>query len=231
MFLSWRVKMKMKYSVNLITKDETHEWLLKIHYSHRIPNIIYSYGLFNTNNRLVGVCTYGMPPSNQLCRGICGVEYSNIVLELNRLCLLDNHEKNITSYFVSKTLNLLPKPKIIVSYADTSMKHIGIIYQATNFLYTGLTVARTEWAIKGMEHLHTKNISNGNTLSSLKKQHGTNFYYRDRSQKHRYVYFIGDKRFKKTMIKKLNYKIEQYPKGTSEKYDIDYVPSQQTRLF
>lgn len=223
--------MNQKYNVGPITNNETHEWLLKIHYSHRIPTIMYSYGLFDVYNTLIGVCTYGIPPSPPLCKGVCGNEYSNIVLELNRLCLLDGHEKNLTSLFVSKTLNLIPKPKIIVSYADTSMGHLGIIYQATNFLYTGLTVARTEWAIKGMEHLHSKNIGNNNTLESLKKKHGTDFYYRDRPQKHRYIFFVGDKRFKRMIIKKLNYEIKPYPKGTSEKYDINHNPGQQTRLF
>ena len=31
------------------------------------------------------------------------------------------------------------KPKIVVSYADTSKGHVGYVYQATNFIYTGMS--------------------------------------------------------------------------------------------
>ena len=39
---------------------------------------------------------------------------------------------------VSKCLKLLPRPMIIVSYSDTRQGHNGYIYQATNWIYTGL---------------------------------------------------------------------------------------------
>jgi hypothetical protein len=41
---------------------------------------------------------------------------------------------------------MLPKPTIVVSYADTAMGHIGYIYQASNFLFTGTTKERTDMA-------------------------------------------------------------------------------------
>ena len=52
---------------------------------------------------------------------------------------------------------LLPNPRIVVSYADTEQEHIGVVYQATNFLYTGLSDKRTEWRLRG-SNLHSKTV-------------------------------------------------------------------------
>ena len=111
------------YKVKTIKSFETYDWLLNRHYAKRIPNITDAFGLYY-ESILVGVLTYGIPPSPSLCRGVCGHEFAGDVLELNRLCLLNN-KKNEASFFVSKTLTMLKKPKIIVSYADTSMNHVG----------------------------------------------------------------------------------------------------------
>ena len=44
----------------------------------------------------------------------------------------------------------------------------------------------------------------------------------NRTEKHRYIFLVGNKREKRQMLKKLKYPIiAQYPKGESKKYDID----------
>jgi hypothetical protein len=200
-----------------IQPKETYQWLLEKHYAKRIPQIMHSFGLY-INGALKGVVTYGIPASPALCMGICGKEYSDKVLELNRLCLMENN-KNESSFLVSHSIQLLPKPTIVVSYADTSQGHVGYVYQATNFLYTGLSANRVDWTIKGMEHKHSKTISDGMTLESIKEKYGDDFYYTERSRKHRYIFFHGSKTDKKIMKKLLKYNIEPYPKGNSQKYD------------
>ena len=200
-----------------IQPKETYQWLLEKHYAKRIPQIMHSFGLY-IDGALKGVVTYGIPASPALCMGICGKEYSDKVLELNRLCLMENN-KNESSFLVSHSIQLLPKPTIVVSYADTSQGHVGYVYQATNFLYTGLSANRVDWTIKGMEHKHSKTISDGMTLESIKEKYGDDFYYTERSRKHRYILFHGSKTDKKIMRKLLKYNIEPYPKGNSQKYD------------
>jgi hypothetical protein len=162
--------------------------------------------------------------------GICGKEYSANVLELNRLCLQHN-DKNQSSFLVSNSIKLLPKPSIVVSYADTAQGHIGYVYQATNFLYTGLSANRVDWTVKGLEHKHSKTLSDGMTLESIKQKYGDDFYYAERSRKHRYIYFHGNKTQKKKMNSLLKYKIEQYPKGDSKKYDSGKSVETQALLF
>jgi hypothetical protein len=212
-----------------IKPEESYPWLLQKHYAKRIPQIMYAFGLYD-ENQLIGVVTYGIPASPALCMGICGKEWADKVLELNRLCLQDN-SKNQSSFLVSNSIKLLPKPTIVVSYADTGQGHVGYVYQATNFLYTGLSANRVDWTVKGLEHKHSKTLSDGMTLESIKEKYGDDFYYTERSRKHRYIFFHGDKRQKKLLNSLLKYKVENYPKGDSKKYDSGSKVTTQSILF
>jgi hypothetical protein len=189
--------------------------------------------LFDENKVMQGVITFGTPVSSTL-RDLWKGEYK--LMELNRLVTSDGLPKNTLSYFVSTALKLLPNPLVVVSYADTEQNHNGYIYQATNFIYTGLSAKRTDWKIKGMDHLHggtIADISRGksNRAEYLKEKFGNDFYYQERSRKHRYFYFLGNKRDKKSMLKMLPYEIEPYPKGENKRYDSSYNPVTQTTLF
>jgi hypothetical protein len=183
------------YTVQKIDYSQTKPFILNIHYAHRMPSVSYAYGLFRIND-LVGIITYGKPVSNNLCYGICGHEHSSNVIELNRLVLRDNI-KNEASFLISQSLQMLPKPKIVVSYADTAQDHVGMVYQASNFIFTGTTKLRTEMRRENGGH----------------SRHGTDTSCRQvRSPKHRYVYLVGDKRQKRILLKALRYSIYDYPK-------------------
>lgn len=218
------MSIKDKYKIISIDKKLTYEWFLNKHYAKRIPGVIlFTFGIYE-DKILKGVCSYGLPPSPDLCKGICGIEFKDIVLELNRLCVDEDLEKNALSYFVGQTLKLLPKPKIIVSYADSSQHHHGYIYQATNWIYTGLSAKMRDKYDKDNPHLHLR------TLTS-KKNVNINYGYRDRARKHRYVYFIGNKKEVKLFNSKLNYNVKPYPKGKNKRYDASYKTSNQEDLF
>ena len=198
-----------------INNFEVEPWLLEKHYAKRMPQIMFAFGLYK-DDILVGVVTYGIPASPSLCMGICGKEYTDKVLELNRLCLNDG-VKNGASFLVSKSLQMLPKPTIVVSYADTAMGHVGYIYQASNFLFTGTTKERTDMA--GEDGKHSRH-SFGNSEIRI-----------NRSAKHRYVYFVGNKYQKNSLLKQLNYEVMPYPKGNSQRYDSGTTVKTQQLLF
>lgn len=212
-----------------IKSEQTYPWLLQKHYAKRIPQIMFAFGLY-IDDELKGVVTFGIPASPSLCMGICGKEHSAIVLELNRLCLMDNN-KNESSFLVSNAIKQLPKPTIVVSYADHAQGHVGYIYQATNFLYTGLSAHRVDWTVKGLEHKHSKTLSDGMTLESIKAKYGDDFYYAERSRKHRYILFHGSKTDKKVLNSKLKYEILPYPKGETKQYDSGGSVITQDTLF
>ena len=216
-----------------IKPNEAEPWLLKKHYAKRIPPISYAFGIYK-GSQLVGVVTYGTPVSSALRVGVCGEKWIDNVIELNRLCC--NNEKNVASTLVGRSLQMLPKPLVVVSYADTEQGHVGYVYQATNFVYTGLSAKRTDWKLKGMEHLHgatVADMSRGqeNRAQWMRDKFGDNFYLQDRSRKHRYVYFVGSKGQKKLMQSALMYAVEPYPKGDSKRYDAGGVVATQELLF
>jgi hypothetical protein len=221
-----------KYIIKSIDKSLCKEWCLKKHYAKRIPPITYSFGLFE-DNIMIGIITFGTPVSNVL-RNLWNNDFK--LMELNRLVVNDNLPKNTLSYFVSNALKLLPKPLVIVSYADTSQNHNGYIYQATNWVYTGLSAEFKDYYVKGLEHLHGATIfdmSRGqeNRVEWLKQKFGDKLIMIDRPRKHRYFYFIGNKYDVKKMRDMLPYKIEDYPKGENKRYDSSYKPNIQTQLF
>lgn len=161
------MSIKDKYKVESIDKYLTYDWLLNKHYAKRIPSIIYSFGLFY-DNLLIGVCTFGMPPSSTLSESICGEKYKNYVIELNRLIVNDNLEKNVLSYFVSNSIKFLSKPAIIISFSDQNLGHNGYIYQACNFIYTGKSLNTTMLIDKNGNEFHFRNIGHLQKNNKLK---------------------------------------------------------------
>jgi len=225
----------MNHKVIPIDFQDCKEWFLKKHYLKRLPSITFCFGLYD-NNKLVGVCSFGNAVPLTMKRSICGVEYEHLVYELNRLIIEDNHLKNLTSFFVSKCLSMLPKPLIIVSYADKEQGHNGYIYQATNFLYLGLSHTQKDWKIKGQENKHSRTLMDEfaftkNRIQLLKEKYGDLLYQVERIPKHRYVYFLGSKTQIKHFKKKLKYEIKPYPKGENKRYDASYTPITQSKLF
>ena len=156
-----------------INPYQTYDILKNMHYLKRIPNIVRSFG-FYVNNQLRGIITYGLPASRTLCTSICGEAFAEDVIELNRLFLFNN-EKNQASYFVSQTLKLLDKPKIIVSFADGNVNHNGYVYQASNFIYTGISSNIFNYVDKDGKEFHFRNIGhyqkkNKLNVSLIKKE-------------------------------------------------------------
>lgn len=197
-----------------VTREDCEPFILGIHYAKRWPSISHAYGLFDADE-LIGVVTYGTPPSSTLRVGLAGAEYKEKVLELNRLCLKYNR-KNEASRLVGASLRMLPE-SIVVSYADTEQGHKGYVYQACNFLYCGLSAKRTDWKVKGKEHLHGQTIADEfrgvpNRAKAMREKYGDDFYLAPRPRKHRYVYIVGSKTFKRKVMNALKYKVENYPK-------------------
>lgn len=198
-------------TVERIDRENAKALVETIHYSRKLPsNVVYSFGLFE-NGELIGAVTYGIPASPPLCIGIAGAENKNKVLELNRLVIKPGFNgENRASYLVSHSLKMLPNETYVVSYADTGWTHVGYVYQACNFLYTGLSAKRKDTYQPEGKHCRNYDKNNHSNL------------HQTRNQKHRYVYLVGDKRTRKRMREQLRYKvIDKYPKGNERRYDTN----------
>ncbi len=217
------------YDVAPIPRQDAIPWIKLKHYARRIPLITHCFGLFK-KGEIKGVCTFAPPPSPHLCRGLCGKRYTLNVLEFNRMCLEDN-KKNEASFFISKSIRLIEKPKIFVSYADTRQNHVGYIYQATNWLFTGSPVAHdAEYLVDG-KVLHSKGLRTMGIKAPKKWARENKIKIIKPKPKHRYIYFTGTKKQKKEMLAALRYPILPYPKGESKRYDTSKKFPKQTTLW
>lgn len=118
-------------------RDFVETW----HYSNNVNGLRIShvFGLFY-QDQLIGAMIYG--PLGMANTWKKYVNAENEIVELRRLCCIDDTPKNTESYFIGKTLRWLKKNtdyKMVISYADTFHNHAGIIYRASNFEYHGLT--------------------------------------------------------------------------------------------
>jgi hypothetical protein len=208
-----KMSLKETYAIKPISYKEAMDIVVEKHYLHRKCPVSYAYGLVDTTtSEVMGVVTYGVSPSSTLLKGICGPEEARNVYELNRLWVDDTVAKNGESYLVANSMKLLDR-EIIVSFADTSQGHVGYIYQAANFIYTGLSAKFKDPKVVGKENMHHATYANGLTNAQVIEKFGAeNVTFVERPRKHRYIYFNCDKRRKKELLKKLRYKTMPYPK-------------------
>lgn len=220
--------------VQRVTLKEVRDWLLLKHYARSIPSVSHAFGLFD-NKVMVGAVTYGTPPSPPLRVGVCGPEYASVVTELNRLIVRDSAPVNTASRLVGQSLRLLPKPAIVISFADTSQGHVGYVYQAANFLYTGLSAKRTNWKVRGLGGKHSisiADISRGrkDRAAYMRQRFGDDFYLEPRSRKHRYVYFLGNRKQRQAMRAALRYPVMPYPKGETRRYAVQWSAEEECAI-
>lgn len=112
------------------------------HYSHTIPMTKICLGFF-IDDWITGAIVYGHGVTNDLYASIAdGLDETNC-LELTRLFSFDWCGKNFESCMIGKSIRYIkqnyPDIKCLVSFADETYGHIGTIYQATNWIYTGTT--------------------------------------------------------------------------------------------
>ena len=203
--------MLANWSVRKIDNAIAQDVVVKSHYLHRKAPCSNAFGLFDELQALRGVVLYGTPSSAPLRSGIAGKDNANNVIELTRLWIDDNSPKNSESYLIGNSLKNCGK-EIVVSFADTQQNHLGIVYQATNWLYTGLSAKRTDWVVEGIDkHGHT--WADKYTAEEMRNEFGDKFKLVPRSRKHRYIFINAKGSRKKELLSLLKYKIEPYPKS------------------
>lgn len=199
--------------VRQIARADAAPFILGIHYAKRWPSISHYFGLIESDS-VIGVVTFGTPPSAPLRSGIAGPDLSGNVIELNRLCLLNNR-RNEASFLVSRALRLLGGDRIIISFADISQGHNGAVYRTSNFLYCGLSAKRTDWKIRGREHLHGQTVADefrgyDDRAALMRAKYGDDFYLQERPRKHRYIMVMGSRTFRKRATAALRYQPQKF---------------------
>ncbi len=112
------------------------------HYLHSLPGGTHlAFGVFNDES-LRGAISLGAGPFNPpaLVKGAIAKD----CLTLTRFWLSDELPPNSESRVLGAVLRALKQHtclKFLLTYADPAKGHVGIIYQATNWLYTSLSEA------------------------------------------------------------------------------------------
>jgi hypothetical protein len=191
-----------------IKKHVARKTVIKKHYLHRPCAISWAFGAFLGRRRLVGVLTVGKPPSWSLQYGLVGEKYaerrndptsrSKDVFELNRLWMSDSIllPDHCESKFIGWCLRKLRKIRpgiILVSYADSARNHIGVVYQATNWLYTGTSTPWNDIHPEGYGDYRSVPLAERGEKVNNKRAWALDPNVRrvQRSIKHRYVWFAN----------------------------------------
>jgi hypothetical protein len=186
------------YKVIFCERVEIEAFIIQYHYSKSINgcDAAYCFRLMD-NLKIIGAAFFGrLAMANQWKKFGDKVED---VIELRRLCCIDDTPKNTESYFIGSMLRWLKQNthhKIVVSYADAEHGHSGTIYKASNFKYLGKQRGAKVIVFNGRQY-HDKTIRTKHNnivkpyaqkvIEALKTGEA---FYKDTAGKHTYVYKV-----------------------------------------
>ena len=193
--------------------------IVPYHYSGKIPSGTTLYLGYFMDEVLVGVITYGVGVSAHQIDWVRKINPSftqDNFRELTRLCILPDYQvKNLASRMVGKSIRYIekncPDVKVLISFADTnqtnpdSVRHMGYVYQATNWHYVGeggrgykVTVNGEEKHNKWVKNKDLVGVDGGKVEKVLLKK--------------KYIYLIADGKTKREWLSHV--KTLPYPKDT-----------------
>lgn len=184
--------------------------LIREHYLHSMPGgTQLAFGVF-ANLRLLGAATFGIGPKNghRLVRGATPDD----VITLSRLWLSDHLPPNSESQVLAVVLRSLRKHtdlRFVLTYADPAAGHVGVIYQATGWLYTGLSEAMPLLDLgDGVKH-HSRSLAHAYGTHSRRHfaRHGVSVKLIQQAAKFRYVFPLDP-----TVRDRLTVSVLPYPK-------------------
>lgn len=205
----------------LVDLQEVSAFVKTNHYSGNHPLVDYCFGAYY-DDALMGVCMFGHVGGNPDVACILkGHDNPLEYRELSRLVFYDDVPKNSESQFVSWCIRWLKNNTELlglISFADPVQGHRGTIYQASNWVYTGLQRQdRDRMFVDGVEH-HPKRLYNMYGTSSVPKLQAIlkakkkKLTFAEREPKHRYVYVLRPE-----LRPLLKFEAKEYPKIVLDK--------------
>lgn len=129
------------FRVELTNLQTIREFVEHWHYSNNVTGLRADHCFrLMYEGQMIGAMIYGTVGMPNAWKRY--VEKEEDLIELRRLCCIDNTPKNTESYFIGKTIKWLKKNTDytrIISYADTFRGHEGTIYKASNFTHGGMS--------------------------------------------------------------------------------------------
>jgi len=199
------------YKVELSEYKVVKSFIKKWHYSHKTHGLKVKYcfalfreGKFGFDKEMIGAMIYALPAMPKPAQKYCPKNPDKL-LELVRLCCIDDTPTNTESYFIGNSLRWLKKHtdyKVVISYADPHFNHSGVIYKATNFIHYGMTGSKRLVLVDG-ERFHERILTDSHDSAlRVQKRIKENDYGIDifnTEPKHIYVYYL-DKKLKRKNV-------------------------------
>ena len=163
------------------------------HYLHSLPGgTQLAFGVF-AGGRLLGALALGVGPFHG-CSLVEGATLADC-LTLSRLWLADELPRNSESMVlasVQRELRRHTSIRFLLSYADPSQGHVGTIYQAANWVYTGLSEPTPLYDLGDGIRRHNRSLAHalGTRSVSHLRSHGVAVSLVPQSGKHRYITFL-----------------------------------------
>jgi hypothetical protein len=163
------------------------------HYLHSLPGgTKLTFGAF-VNDCLLEAFSLGAGPCNAY--SLVYKAKPEDCLTLTWLWLADELPRNSESRVIAIVIRAIKYHtdiKFLVSYADPSQGHLGTIYQAANWLYTGLGEAMPLYDLGDGVARQSRSLAHGFGTHSVKHLliNGIDVKLIQQSRKHRYLYFL-----------------------------------------
>jgi hypothetical protein len=173
--------------------------LVRQHYLHKWPGVVVCVLALVDKWMVIGCSVFALPPPET------GIRYGvKTAWELARLFIEDGTPTNSETWFVARSIRWIhkyrPEVELLVSYADPSAGHTGLIYRAGNWIPDGMTdgerkTPRFDYVDPGTGKVfgRASHVPEGKTVDR-----------RPRVSKFRYVYWLDGSHEKRRQEKKVS---------------------------
>ena len=189
-----------KALVKKIDFDTAKEIILKYEWLGTMASTSTHYGIFFDGHIAGAVCFGNNVAANAYINKFFGVRKSELYLLARGACV-SWAPKNTNSRLIGQSLRLLAEDdecaKIVIAYADPSAGEVGIVYQATNWIYLGKSRSRTCVVAADGKILHSRKFSQIGGVRAMKEYVATNvgskiWHEKDQPKKGRYAFILRD---------------------------------------
>jgi hypothetical protein len=171
-------------TVEPVSRSEA-DAMIRRHYIGRWPGVcVLTLGMRRQDDRsLLGVIVFALPPRETSKR------YGGETWELARLWIDDSVPQNGETWLISAAVRRIrqhhPTVRVLVSYADPSAGHSGVIYRAANWTPDGRTdqerkTPRFDYAcaLTGKHYSRRSHVPAGVTIKRIARVSKPRFIYR-----------------------------------------------------
>jgi hypothetical protein len=146
------------------------------------------------------------------------------IIELRRVAMKEHRSatSRAVAFSIKMVKKLCPGIRLLVSFADVDQKHLGVIYQATNWIYTGMSMQNVSdgWIVNN-KFIHRRTMGTSgkgrNNLTWIHKHLDPNATEHFSDGKHCYLFPLDD-----AMRKQIEPLRKPYPKR--ERGETDNAP-------